>query len=401
MRHFFKERITIRRIAFGLVLLVTLSGVVYLQHRHLGQIKKWRPYRDSLYLPRGEYVKLISLGYDMIMADFIWLRAIQAFGGHYLSDKNYEAIVNLFDVITDLNNYFISAYLFGDTVIGEESGDYKKGLALIEKGIVKAPRYTYKLGYWGGYDCVWNLKEYERAKYFYRMALKAPDCPDYVSRLLAYVDEKMGNYHIAYEKRVEDYLRAIDNKDKILEQISKNKIIDVITQWHIAILRDAAKRYKSEYGKDITNVNQLVESKVLGQYKAPVYSRLQEKINSLLEQQKKLVPFFREIIEYSIVTFDNQLPPEPRGTGYYVVYNQTSDSEYFISTIAEARERVERFLKGMRDLIKKYKEEHGIYPKTLNDLFPGKKWEAVDMFGNPWNYSPETGELKSFVFPDL
>jgi len=401
MRHFFKERITLRRVAFGVLFLVALSCAVYFQHRHLGQIKRWRPYRDSLYLPRGEYVKLISHGYDMIMADFIWLRAIQAFGGHYLSDRNYSAVVNLFDVITDLNNYFINAYLFGDTVIGEESGDYKKGLALIEKGILKAPRYTYRLGYWGGYDCVWNLREYKRAKYFYRMALKAPDCPDYVARLLTYVDEKMGNYHIALEKRIEDYLRAIDNKDKILEEISRNKIIDVITQWHIAILRGAAKKYKSKFGKDITNLNQLVESEVLGEYKAPVYSRLQQSINAALERQQKLLPLYREIVDHTIMTFHNQLPPEPRGTSYFVVYKQTPEDEYFISTMAEAKERVKRFLSGVRGLIKKYKEEHGEYPKTLNDLFPGQKWEPVDMFGKPWNYSPETGELKSSVFPEL
>jgi len=397
----FQGKNIVHKLTSFLLFFVLLLIAVGFQHRYLEKIRKWRPYRDSLYLPRGEYVKLISLGYDMVMADFLWLRAIQAFGGHFMSDKDYSNVINLFNVITDLNPYFVDAYLFGDTVVGEESGDFRKGLALIDKGIIKTLRRTYRLGYWGGYDCVWNLKDYLRAKYYYRMALKCPDCPDYVDRLLAHVDEEMGNFHIAFEKRIEDYLRAIDNNDDILKSIAERKVKDVIQKWHIAILTSAATKYKEEFSKDITSLSQLIESGVLGTYSAPRYDRFWEKVASLQEQQKQLLPHFQEIVKSTMDTFTNEIPPEPLGTFYFVVHGQTSEDDYFISTGVEARERTKRFLVGIRNLLTQYKEEHGTYPAQLKDLFKTGEWSGLDLFGEPWVYNPETGDLKSSRFPDL
>ncbi len=402
MHHFFKERITLKRIVFGIVFVALLGLMVTLQHEHLEEIRPSRPYRDSLYLPRGEYVELLSLGYDMAMADFLWIRAIQAFGGHFLGDKNYTAIINLFDVITDLNPWFISAYLFGNTVIGEEAGMKKQGLALIDKGLLKAIRRTYRLGYWGGYDATWNIGDFMRAKYFFRMALKCEDCPDYVNRLLAYLDEKLGNYHIAFQKRLEDYLRAIDKNNEILEGISYNKLVDIIREWHVAVLKDAAKQYKEKHGSDITSLQQLAQAKMLGKYRVPVLSRLEERVNYYLQRQEQLMPHYREILAYAQKEFNNQLPPEPQGTAYYIIYNQSVEDEHFISTVARARESTEGFLHKVRSMLEQHKEKEGSYPEHLGELFKADTDEELkDLLGKPWDYNPETGEIKSRSFPNL
>lgn len=402
MHHFFQEKITFKRIIVGVLFVIILGTAVSVQNRYLKQIKKWRPYRDSLYLPRGEYVKLLALGYDVLLADFLWLRAIQAFGGHYMSDRNYAPVVNLFDVITDLNPYFISAYLFGDTVIGEESGDYNKGLELIEKGMIKTGRTTYRLGYWGGYDCVWNLKDYQRGKYFYRMALKTKDKPDYLERLLIYIDEKMGNYHIAFEKRVEDLLRAIDNNDDILKMISSNRLKDVIKQWHIAILREAAQKYKEKFGTDINDLNQLVENNLLGTYQTPKYSRFEEIMNKIGERQSKFFPRYREILDYTMVTYNNELPEDPHYMGYMIVAGLKTEDEDFIHSLYDVRQRVGDFLSSMRRFLAEYKERNGKFPQKLKDLYPNEPVEELlDPFGKPWIYNPETGEMKCSTFPEL
>lgn len=396
-----RGKIIIKHIILGLVFLAFLGGAVYIQHRHLMKIKPSRPYRDSLYLPRGEYVKFLSLGYDMIMADILWLRAIQAFGGHYLGDRNYEGIINLFDVITDLNPNFIDAYLFGNTVIGEEAGQKEKGLALIDKGINKTLRRSYRLGYWGGYDATWNLRDYKRAKYYFRMSLKCPDSPDYVERLLTYTDEKMGNYHVAFQKRVEDYLRALDNNDSLLEGISRRKIIDVIRQWHVAILKQAATKYSEKFGADISNLDQLAKEGLLGEYSVPVFQRLEDIIQRYRERQQKLLPHFEEIVDYAMQSFKNQIPPEPAGTWYFVVYNQELKDTDYIMASDEAREFTKSYLQTARALIQKFKEENGRYPFSLVELFPKAKEEPLDLFGKQWDYNPANGEIKSSVFPDL
>src|SRR5262247_2703383 len=54
------------------------------------------------YLPRGEYLKLAVLGYRNIVADFIWLKAVQNFAGRNQSRAAYLAAFHAVDVATDL-----------------------------------------------------------------------------------------------------------------------------------------------------------------------------------------------------------------------------------------------------------------------------------------------------------
>jgi len=121
--------------AILVLLFLMLAGTAFwLQHFHIRAIKE-TPYRDSLYLPHGKQVNLMAIGYDQFLADFLWLRAIQAFGGYWRAgDKVSEAVYNYFDVISDLSPHFIEVYKFGNLVMGDEGGDYERALTFLEKG---------------------------------------------------------------------------------------------------------------------------------------------------------------------------------------------------------------------------------------------------------------------------
>ena len=51
-----------------------------------------------LYLPSGKYLKPASLGFDTLVADLLWIKAIGYFGGHYLTDRSYKLVGIIFPV---------------------------------------------------------------------------------------------------------------------------------------------------------------------------------------------------------------------------------------------------------------------------------------------------------------
>ena len=42
-----------------------------------------------LYLPSGTFLKGAALGYDEMLADLFWIKAVGYFGGHAQTDRNY------------------------------------------------------------------------------------------------------------------------------------------------------------------------------------------------------------------------------------------------------------------------------------------------------------------------
>ncbi len=387
-----------RKIIWGLIFIILLVGVIATQHRQIEQVQKYAPYRDSMYLPTPQYVKLIALGYDMILADFLWLRSIQAFGAHFTSDRDYRSVYNLFDVITDLDPKFIPAYTFGQMVIGEEGRDHEQGLALIDKGMLKNPRH-YILPYWAGYVCVWDVEDYQRAKYYYRQALKSPDCPDHVHRILSYIELKWGKYKIAYEKYIEDYLRALDQDYDVIIGLTKGRLREVISRWYVKVLNEAAVTYKEKFGKEIETLDDLVKEEVLGSSQLPHYAKLLNLIDQYKHRGERLMPYFQEIVQKSFVEIKG-IPPEPYGWFYYIQPGRTSQDADFIRGAHDIIDHVKVLVQAVRTDIARYKELHGAYPKTLDELY-GEKFKTLEPFGGEWIYNPDTGEFGPSTVPNI
>jgi hypothetical protein len=121
------------------ILFVLFFGVaVSIQNQGVAKIKGNPPFYETWQLQgdrSSEIIKVLSLRYDLLMADFLWLRAIQSFGGRGMTNRDWRPIYNMFDTITDLDPYFESAYTFGNLVIGDEGGYQREGLKLLEKDV--------------------------------------------------------------------------------------------------------------------------------------------------------------------------------------------------------------------------------------------------------------------------
>ena len=123
---------------FGLIAIIVLIVIsIPIQNRIDEAHGKFRSIEDSLYLSSSMLDK-ISLGYQEILADIYWLRALQYFGGKDFNEQNPEVLYHYFDIITDLDPKFINAYRYGGTFLAEPFpyglGELELGTKIFDKG---------------------------------------------------------------------------------------------------------------------------------------------------------------------------------------------------------------------------------------------------------------------------
>jgi len=172
-----------------------LAGSALLYASSWGRIGP-APGEELLYFPSGVFVKQASLGYETAAADAAWLRAIQYYGEHRLTDQKFQRIDHVMAVVTDLDPAFESAYVFGAFVLAQELRRPEEGLALLMKGRRANPE-SWRLAFETGFLHYVCRHDYAAASSCFVQAARLPGHPDYVERFAAFATQRSGNKDLA------------------------------------------------------------------------------------------------------------------------------------------------------------------------------------------------------------
>jgi hypothetical protein len=98
--------------ASGVLIACMLGSVLAL--RQIDQMRTGATLEDVLFLSSPKMVKRLSLGYDGLLADIYWTRAVQYFGGrHVAGASHYRLLAPLLAITTTLDPHLVVAYQFG------------------------------------------------------------------------------------------------------------------------------------------------------------------------------------------------------------------------------------------------------------------------------------------------
>ena len=270
-------------------------------------------YRGSLYLPEPEYVQRLAVGYDHFLADFLWLRSIQAFGAYFDTLAEVDQVITFYDVITDLDPHFIAPYVFGNMVIGEEAGDFEGAYALLDKGIEHNPD-TYILAYEAAFIALWLEEDGERARKYVRLAVAAPDCPEHVKGWENYIDRKMGRFLAAYEKNFIDYCKYYNRGNADFSSIYYRRLRFTLEDWYVAELRTKAIEYREDHGGVNPSIEQLNEAGAFRDAEWPDWERLGPFLDAMAENNEPFPDSQEEVLVLArrfIRTGWERIPPNP------------------------------------------------------------------------------------------
>ncbi len=181
-----------------------------------------------LYLPKGEHMKIMSLGFRNLMADALWVKAIGYFGGHNLTDKEYPWLYHILDQVTSLDPLFRAPYLFGGVVLAVEADSVPDSNRLLHKGMIYHPS-EWRLPFYIGFNQFYYQKDPSAAADYIQAAVTLPGRPWYLSRLAASLMAKSGRREMAIafletvrQNTAEAYIRK--SLEKKIRDLREGKI---------------------------------------------------------------------------------------------------------------------------------------------------------------------------------
>ena len=181
------------------LLIASLGCAVLLLHR-VDRIRGTSNFDEVLYISSPKLLKRLSLGYDGLLADIYWTRAVQYYGTKLaLGGGRFELLPSLLNIATQLDPHLIPAYEFGGTFIAAQpptgAGLPEEAIRLVEYGIANNPdnwHLYYDLGF-----IYYDLKDYRSASDAFLRGSKVPHAHPFLAILAARMAEHGGELETA------------------------------------------------------------------------------------------------------------------------------------------------------------------------------------------------------------
>jgi hypothetical protein len=160
----------------------------------------WQPFEPPsgvMWIRSGEFAKRLALGFDNLAADIYWIRAVVYFGGQRLgTQKSYDQLFPLLDLVTSLDPQFSVAYRFGSIFLAEPfpggAGRPDLAMQLLQKGMTADPtRWEYLQDI--GFIDYFSNRDYIRAAEWFKRAADVPGAPEWLGPLAATTLAEGGN----------------------------------------------------------------------------------------------------------------------------------------------------------------------------------------------------------------
>lgn len=231
-----------RRVWVILLLLVCAATAVS-SARGLGRIVEVERGSDELlYLPNGKFLKVASLGQAPVLADLVYIWAIQFYSDYDRADR-FRYVRHVFsEVIAELDPHYIDAYWMGALILIVENGDLEGGLALLDQGFEANPD-KWILPYLAAWEC-WLAGQPERTAEYFEIAAAVPDAPTNVRRMRAAMVARAGDL----ETSLGLWQEILDEPDvdPASVNIAERKIRDLTIRIHLRDLGAAVERFRIE-----------------------------------------------------------------------------------------------------------------------------------------------------------
>ncbi len=254
-----------RRVESGaaVVLLLCLAGSVFMLRR-VERIRSGATLREVLFISSPQAARRLSLGYDGLMADIYWTRAVQYFGNHHAQGaEEYKLLAPLLEITTALDPHLTVAYEFGSTFLSTAppngAGMPQEAVKLVEYGIKNNPD-DWHLYYNLGFIYYLELKDYKDAADAFRQGSQLPHTHPWLKILAARMSEHAGDLETARMMWSAAYQTSTDKQVKA-NAAAHLRALDVDET--VPVLESMVDKYKKDTGHMPSNFVDLVQSGAL------------------------------------------------------------------------------------------------------------------------------------------
>lgn len=129
---------------------------------------------EALYLPNGNALQTIAMGFNNVLSDILWFNTISYFGKHFRTDQSYPLLSHMCNVVVDLNPKAQHVYRFCAIMIAWELNQAQQSNAILTKAIDEFPDNWFFL-YLRGFNYLYFLNDTARAHEDLTVAASKPN----------------------------------------------------------------------------------------------------------------------------------------------------------------------------------------------------------------------------------
>jgi hypothetical protein len=184
-----------------------------------------QPLAELSYYPSGVALHPATVGFSEAAADLAWLRAVQYYGGHRLSDNRFVRLDHVFSVLTSLSPQFIPAYVFGAFALAQEGRDFPAAERLMLQGLENNPtsgELAFELGFL--YYVKPGGRDLRHAALYFEQAARQPDGPAQSGRFAAFARQESGDLQVAYQLWSDVFLHS---PNAYLREMAQEKMQEI------------------------------------------------------------------------------------------------------------------------------------------------------------------------------
>ena len=211
------------------------------------------------YLPKGEYLRLAVLGYRQLVADIIWMQAVQHIGAKRDSQQGYTWTYHAVDVVTDLDPKFVPPYQATGVFLGVIVGHHDEAIAILTKGMRHNPE-VWQLPFLAGYIAYYELCDPVAGSQFLRVAAQVPGAPAYLPKLAARMTVMTGDPDAALEF-LDRFSRSVS--DEQLRDALALRMKEILQERDLRLLESSISRYHEKYQRFPSKLDDLLLGGVL------------------------------------------------------------------------------------------------------------------------------------------
>jgi len=230
--------------------MLLLAGAIATEHR-LRALPRPDPLgKELLYLPTPQVLRLVGLGNDGLMADALYVWAIQYYSRFDKREK-FLYLEKVFDIITDLDPLYFDAYRLGALIMQVEAPgdveDKRRAVTrLYDKGIAAMPD-DWQLAETAAWDSYLGFRDTALAVRYAEIAVRNPRAHHRIRRALGVWKDREDRWDIADSIAYwEEALAEATTPGE--ELLTRSHLYDVVVARDRELLEPLLKGYRARFG---------------------------------------------------------------------------------------------------------------------------------------------------------
>ncbi len=241
------------RLLFTIVLCASAT-IAHWLHERLDRVILAAPDALAETLPTIGSLQLVSLGYDHVVADYYWMRALEHFGTPAYNAFAYPLLEPMLRRVLTLDPYFKTAYVFAGTALTLQRMDPAKANALLEQGLKYRPD-VWQIPFYLGFNRYYFQQDYVGAAEALSIASKYPEAPPITAQLATRVAAHAGRPEFGIQL-IDEILERTKDEQLRASYLERRKSLQLDLE--LGFLNRLVQRYHGEHGVEPKSIADFV-----------------------------------------------------------------------------------------------------------------------------------------------